>query len=385
LFVAFYVHTKTKNKKKILLSLFGAYFIFFILISFPSWVVFCLEFTRIKAVDYYTVAGYFMSPFTVFGLKQLTFESFMAKKMALLYTPLFFLTVIFLAFKINFKKSLILFKNIRFPQLFFNLGILFIGLGLGWIYYPENFQINFFNLLTVLNLILVVFSSWFFSVFVNDFCDLEIDKISNQQRPLIKKEISIEENYKFAGFFLFFSFLSSILISPVIFLLTVFYNLLTWVYSAYPFRLRRFIGVSSLIIAFSSLIFLIIGFLVFSGEQTLSVFPWNIYWFLFVAYFLITPLKDLKDVKGDGKNRITTLPVLIGKKNTRLVISVFLLSLYLSSVWLIKEQKLFLFSLIIGVTSFYTINNQKISEKILNYFVLGLVFIYSVFLISVVF
>jgi 4-hydroxybenzoate polyprenyltransferase len=220
---------------------------------------------------------------------------------------------------------------------------------------------------------------------VNDYYDLEIDKISNKNRPLIQKTISMKENWEYAWFFFFVSLLGASLLGPIFFLIILVYHLLTWVYSSYPFRLKRFIGVSNILIAFSSLIFLIIGFLIFSNLQTLDKFPWTVYWFLFLAYFLITPLKDLKDLEGDKKNKITTLPTLIGKKNTRLLISVFLLSLYLLSVYTLRKPELFLPALFLGGGSFYLINNSNISEKKLNYWVLGLVFLFGILLIKLIF
>jgi 4-hydroxybenzoate polyprenyltransferase len=385
IFLTGYIYLKTQNKTKTLLGILGSYLIFFLLSSFPSIVVYFLEIFKIKEVSYSTVAGYFMTPFTVFGLKGEILESFMARKLALIYLPLFFLTVSFFWCYLDFKKCLSLIKNIRFPQMIFNGGILFIGLGLGWFYYPENFQLNFFGLLVVVNLILVVFSSWFFSVFVNDYFDLKVDEISNKNRPLIQGSISIKENWDYAWFFFFISLLGALVVGPIFFLIIMVYHLLTWVYSSYPFRLKRFIGVSNILIAFSSLIFLILGFLVFSDFQTLEKFPWTIYWFLFVAYFLITPLKDLKDLEGDRKNAITTLPTLFGKKNTRLLVSVFLLSLYLSSVYILRKTELFLPAVFFGGVSFYLINSSKISEKNLNYGVLGLVFLYGVLLIKIIF
>jgi 4-hydroxybenzoate polyprenyltransferase len=384
-FITGYIYLKTKNKTKTALGLVGSYLIFFLLSSFPSLAVYFLEIFKIQEVSYSTVAGYFMSPFSVFGLRGEILESFMARKLALIYLPLIFLIVSGFWWSLDFKKHLSLFKNIRLPQIIFNGGILFIGLGLGWFYYPENFQLDFFSLLVILNLLIIVFTSWFFSVFVNDYYDLEIDKISNKNRPLIQKTISMKENWDYAWFFFFVSLLGASLVGPIFFLIILVYHLLTWVYSDYPFRLKRFIGVSNVLIAFSSLIFLIIGFLIFSNSQTLDKFPWTVYWFLFLAYFLITPLKDLKDLEGDKKNKSTTLPTLVGRKNTRLLVSIFLLSLYLSSVYILRKPELFLPALFFGGGSFYLINNNNISEKNLNYWVLGVVFLYWILLVKIIF
>jgi 4-hydroxybenzoate polyprenyltransferase len=386
--IGIYVYIKTKNLKKVLISIIGNYTLFFLLSSFPSLVVFLIELFKTGTflnVSNSTVAGYFLTPLTIFSLKTVAIESFLAKKITLIYLPFVLFTLFFLFFKTNKRETLCFLKNIRPAQIIFNLGILFIGMGLGYFYYPVFFKFDFFNFFAILNLILVVVSCWIFSVVVNDLNDLEIDKISNPQRPLINGKISFS-NYEVYGWvFFFLSLFGAALISPLIFLIVLSYHLLTFVYSCYPFRLKKFIGISNFLISLASLNFLLIGFLVFSEDQSLDKFLWSVYWFLFIAYFLITPLKDLKDFEGDKKNKITTLPVLIGKKNTRLLIAGLLFSLYLSSVFVLKEPKLFLPALIVGGTSFFVVESLKIKEKFLNYWVLGLVFVYGLWLVKVVF
>ena len=383
--ISLYVYLKTKNKKKTITGLVGGYFLFFCLSCFPSIVVYLIEIRRFWEISYSTVAGYFMTSLSAFGLENIAIESFLGKKLALIYLPLILSLIIGLSFWLKPKKTISLIKNLRYPQLFFNLGLLFIGLGLGFFYYQENFQINSFSILVVLNLILVVIATWFFSVFINDLSDLSVDKISNKNRPLIKKEFSSKEYLNYAQVFFWFSVFGASLISPVILLVIISYHLLTWIYSCQPFRLKRFLGISNVLIALASLNFLIIGFLVFSENQTLMNFPWRIYGFLFLAYLLIIPLKDLKDLEGDQRNGVYTLVVLIGRKNARLVMASCLFSLYLISVYILNQQKLFLMALVLGVVNFLIINNPKINERKLNSLVLGLVFVYSLWIIKTIF
>jgi len=163
------------------------------------------------------------------------------------------------------------------------------------------------------------------------------------------------------------------------------YHLLTWVYSCYPFRLKRFLGVAGCLISLTSLNFLVIGFLVFVENQTLTNFPWKLYWFLFVVYLLTTPLKDLRDLEGDKKNKIYTLPVLIGRKNTRLVVASCIFSFYLLSVYVLNKQELFLPAILFGGSNFMIINNLKIDEKKLNSLVLGLAFFYGCLVVKIIF
>ena len=125
--------------------------------------------------------------------------------------------------------------------------------------------------------------------------------------------------------------------------------------------------------------------MIFSENQTLTNFPWRVYWFLFLAYLLITPLKDLKDLEGDRKNQIYTLVVLIGKEKTRLLVASFLFSFYLVSVYILNKQELFLMALFFGTISFLIITNPSVNERKLNGWILGLVFIYGVWVVKTIF
>ncbi len=383
----YYFYKKNKILKTFFLAVF-LYSLFFIFNSLPTLITFILEFFRtgtILEVSRTTVVGYFMSPFSVFGIENNELALFLVKKMSLIYYVLLFISVNFLYFLINKKKYLSLIKNIRPVQVVYNWGLLFLGLSFGFLSFPENFQLNFFTVLSILVLVIVVFCSWVSSVLINDLSDLAIDKISNTERPLIKKEITAEEYKKINIILVLFLIIGAFLIKPLFVVFVVLYYFLTWFYSCKPFRFKRIFLLSNTLIAFSSLLFLLMGFIVFSGEKTLSIFPWKIYWFLFWAYFLITPLKDLKDFEGDKKNKSYTLPVLVGKKNTRLIIASFLFSFYLASVYILNKQELFLSALIFGVINFLIVNNNKISEKIINYWVLGSVFIYGLWIVKVVF
>ena len=163
------------------------------------------------------------------------------------------------------------------------------------------------------------------------------------------------------------------------------YYLLVYVYSCYPARLKRFVVISNILIAFSSLMFLFIGFLFISGGDFLLNFPWPVYWFLFAAYFFIIPLKDIKDIKGDKEDRVFSIPVLIKEKNTRILIASLVFSFYLASVFVLKCPRLFLPALSFGTISFFLIDNKKISKYYLNHWVLGLVFLYGIFVVKIIF
>lgn len=386
LFLSFYIYLKTKKVIYFFLSIILSYFIFFIFSSFPCWITFFLEIINGKNIEEVTnldVARVFLSPFDYFNVK-LKIELFLIYRLTLLYNLFCFVSFFaFLAF--NYKgKFISLIKNVRFPQVIFNFGLLFIGMGLGYYYFPRN-NFDFFYILIVVNLLVMVFSSWFFSVFINDITDQRVDRKSNPDRPLIKSIFSINEYKNFSKIFLFFSLTSALLVGFQAFSLIIVYHFLTWIYSHYPFRLKRYYPISAILSSFASLIFLIVGFLIFSENQTLGEFPWKVFFFLLVAFSLILPIKDFKDVKYDKKDGVYTLPVILGLKNTKFFLAIALFFLYLFSVILLREPRLFLAALIFGCINFWALISDKFDNRKIIWPVLFLVFLYAIFLVGIIF
>ena len=386
--LATYVFIKKKQKKWFFFSLILFYLIFYILGSFPSWVALVLELVQGKSLLAFSesdIVGRFLLPFSFFGFGEMTGGALFAWKMALLYGPLLVLTLVFFQFKKSQKEFWALLKNVRYPQMVFNSGLFLIGLGLGWLAFPEKLTNDLFSILALVNLWIAVFSAWFFSVLVNDEEDLAIDLITNPQRPLPLKIFSLEEYRRYRVVFFFFSLFAPLLINWKLAFLFLVYHGLTFLYSCPPFRWKRFLGVASLVSSLASLLFLLVGFLLFSPGQKLVFFPWSLISFLFLSYFLVIPLKDLKDILGDGKANVLTLPVLIGEKRARLVLAGLFFFNYLLSVYVFREEELFLPALILGGGTFWVVVNEKIKARFLPGWVIALALGYSIFLLKALF
>ena len=99
-----------------------------------------------------------------------------------------------------------------------------------------------------------VFAAWMFSVVTNDLADVETDNISNQNRPL-QKGIFDPKTYRDYGLvFLLLALLLAVSVSKTSFVLVALYLLVTWVYSQYPFRLKKFLFVSSAVSAIATIV-----------------------------------------------------------------------------------------------------------------------------------
>ncbi len=388
IFLGIYVYVKKKKVIWLFLGIFFSYILFFILGVFPSIITFFVE--MVRGVDLFTInkthiIKLFLTPARYLGIEKGTIKTALSFKLALVYNILLFCELAILQFFVNKKKFVALIRNIRYPQMSLNIGLLFVGIGLGCFYFPQNFSLSFFSILAVVNLLIAVFSAWYFSVFVNDLADIAIDEVTNTSRPLIAKTLTKDEFKTYGFVFLVITLLSGMVVSVKVFLLLVVYLLVTWIYSQYPLRLKQFVFISSALSSFALLLFLTIGYVAMSDGQTLNLFPWKIVVFLFIVYALLVPIKDLKDTEGDRRAGIATLPCLIGTENARIVLGAILFLSYFGSVVMLSERKLFVPEILFVIINYYIMTSKRHNVRALPWWVLGIVFIYAILLVLITF
>lgn len=237
-------------------------------------------------------------------------------------------------------KELLSFRTVHFI-LIVNTGIYF-NPGLRYFYFPDIIYI-------FISSILLVFL-WLSTVLINNVYDLEIDRISNPNRPLVKGEISPSLYIGFSSVFSILCLLLSLILGVIPFILSFLSILSSLAYSAPPLRLRRRIF-SSVFIGWGSCSAFYIGYFSRSKLGELSLPNDMIVTGLLILVCLsIGPLtKDLKDFEGDRQAGVRTLFTVFGlEKGLKIVASLLCLSLLLP---------LFLFNagidiMIIGISAF---------------------------------
>jgi 4-hydroxybenzoate polyprenyltransferase len=309
----------------------------------------------------------------------------MAYNLNLLLYPLSLLLLFLIIVLANDKKTIELLKNCRPPQMVYHAGLFFIGMGLGYLAYPGNFSINLASLSAAISILASVWLSWMASVVLNDIHDYEIDAISNPNRPLQKKIVSIDE-YRQYGIFLFIlAILGGLTVGFKFAGLLFIYQLLAYSYSAKPFRIKRFPLAATFLDATASIIILFLGFLLFSGDQNIIGLSWRIILLILIAFTLSLPLKDFKDIEGDKKYGVWTIPVLFGESNARLIVATGIFISFILSVLFLNEPRLFFWALLFGTLSFLSVATLKTKPRQLPWRVMELVFIYGLILVKIVF
>jgi geranylgeranylglycerol-phosphate geranylgeranyltransferase len=245
---------------------------------------------------------------------------------------------------------------------------------------------SLFDFLSFVSLFLAFFFAWLFVVWENDESDIEIDKVTNQDRPLTKNSlVSSQEwqilKYMFLVYALCFAFLCG-LYTFVFILLFIFVYHIYQVYSISPTRLKRFPILSSILIAVNSLLLVWMGFFMGTGTEDLSVFPARFTFGILAIFFLVENAKNIKDIEGDRKEGIKTLPVILGEKWGKFVVGLcLLLGALLVPVVFYLGFYTFLLSAVFGLILFWLANKKNYQEKYL--FIAYFVYCVAVFIVMI--
>ena len=139
---------------------------------------------------------------------------------------------------------------------------------------------------------------------INDFYDIDTDKINKPQRPLISNTYNLKTVYLISIFMLLVGILFSAFISLFTVFIAMISAILLFLYSKY-FKAMPVIG--NLVIAILSGLLFVYGALI-ADNISGGIFP-----ALFA--FLIT----FEDMEGDRDAGMTTLPILIGKQKAFII------------------------------------------------------------------
>jgi 4-hydroxybenzoate polyprenyltransferase len=113
------------------------------------------------------------------------------------------------------------------------------------------------------------------------------------------------------------------------FFLTFFLLALSFIYSAPPLRLRRFFLLSHANLALIATFTYLLGTSLVYANKAITLLDHKLFMVVFILFFIASHLKDSKDTTGDQVENIRTLPILIGKKESYLLLSsVITLSLF---------------------------------------------------------
>jgi len=195
-----------------------------------------------------------------------------------------------------------------------------------------------------------------FGQITNQLADpIELDKINNKERALVRGDIPRDSVRLIAVAFLIaaigFSLQVSILYTSLV-LITVLSGV---IYNYEPFRLKRRFILNNLILAFSrGYIPFVAAWCVFSPIETIThlyaigLFIWVLGW---------QTTKDIPDVKGDALYGIRTFPVVWGIHNTVKYM------LVMTFIFVMYHVAIGMFDIALGYTALVAISRKDITAK----------------------
>jgi len=372
-----YLYIRTKKAWKVALGVFLAYTIFFLYTALPA-LVGALSYLPSNPwlVSEIQIAQRFFAAKNIFAISYPPekVQGLFSIEMSLILLPLFviqFFTALFLMQKSKFFEFL---KRMRYLRLAFHIGAFAFGLFLAKIVFKTPFDLSLYGVLMLFSLVTAIVALWIYSMTINDQNDVAIDVISNQNRLIPKKIFTVEE-FKYINFLaLFFAALGTLIAGYPFFMLAFACVTLSILYSTPPFRLRNFPIVAPGIMAFGTLLIVMLGFALFATSGTLNEFPINFFVLILAVTTLVMNLKDIKDVAGDKPNGIMTIPTIFGLEKSKTIIAVLFFISYLLFPIILNAPQLYPTAIVFGLLTGVLIKSKKVRE--------GVIFaIYSLFLL----
>jgi len=213
------------------------------------------------------------------------------------------------------------FQLIRFKNL---LLLAFVQL-LFWIHFNDNFTTT----INIIQFILLTTTTIFLAAagnVINDFFDIEVDKINKPNKVLVGNVISKKKTLHLYYFLNFFGIISGISLAIIndktnYGLIFIIISILLYFYSK-SFKKIALLGnlIVSIFIAFSILLIQL-----FPSIHLISVESYvrnrNLIFiyatFAFFLNFIREIIKDIEDIDGDFSQNMQTLPILIGRKRVK--------------------------------------------------------------------
>lgn len=155
---------------------------------------------------------------------------------------------------------------------------------------------------------------------INDFYDLEIDRINRPKRPLPSGAVTRKEAFIFSTVFFLFGVTGSALINQITLIIALIFAVLLYLYSS---TFKRQVLIGNFIVSLATAFAFIFGGAVVQHMEN-AVFPAV---FSFLLHFGREIIKDMEDVKGDQRNGAQTLPIRYGLRSAQVLTTVFLIAL----------------------------------------------------------
>lgn len=263
------------------------------------------------------------------------------------------------------QRWLALLKNIRPYRSLHYCGLTLVGIILGYLMLgnpSSNLFLNPMDYIAIAGLCLATFFACQSMAVVNDIFDLQADRLSNPNRPLVREAIPLGE-YQSIGLIYFLLALNLALsLSHFALIILLVFVALYLLYSIPTLWLKRLFPFNMLVIGLNSLVAVLIGFSLFGRDKTFERFPNGFMLLIPLSYFLAANIITLKDVRADKETGVLTLPVLLGEKWGKRLIALLVFCAYLAVPLILGIPRLWIISILFGLVAGFWVLRKKWRE-----------------------
>jgi 4-hydroxybenzoate polyprenyltransferase len=353
---SFLVYKTSRNILRTIISFLVLYAIMFFFVSLPGIISIAsgtdvLNFLSQSIINSASLSNNLHSTFVYFSeirLLEIGFNFLMAK---ILFV--FCLSLLVVWFYLSKKSKLIaVLKNSRPERVLAYFSSILLGMLLAYFISPPQF-FSGVDYLSVFILFLSFYFSWAFAVCVNDIVDKDIDAVSNTDRPLIASELSENDMKQTAFIFLTASLVGGYLSGFYAFFSILVFTALYYIYSAPPTRFKLIPFFSTFIIGLCNLSAAVAGFFIISNSKILASFPTEAIFGIVIFFSLLPNIRDIKDIEGDTKEGVMTVPVLFGPVHGPKVVGIMAGAAYLIVPLFSGFYYLFILAIPAAVATYY--------------------------------
>lgn len=343
LLLLLYLFTKTKSAPKVLAGLFLAYCMLFV-------------FAALSPIALGLSNLLFGSPAQVgvslqsVGYEKGLYVSYISGLLTVLLSSLLIaLEAAILLAICSQQKFLLLLRAIRLVRSAHYMLLAIFGVLLG-VSATQSWRFGFYNFFSF-GYVVAVFFAHQFACLINDFFDRDL-------HVRVKSKQSEGDWHTIKLVSLAYLILALATAYPSGYESTVFLictAVLAFLYSAPPVRLKRFPIVASATLALLALLVVLGGFAVFAKDRVVELFPQQIAVAILLVYTLGTNYKDLKGIELDKKDKVYTIPVLLGEKKGKIIVGVMTVLSFLLVPFILGIPDLLLPSAVAGLLSVFVI------------------------------
>lgn len=374
-----YIYTYTQSVIRSLLGLISVYGILFVLLAMPSIVAWGYSevwlYYILLARDSLFLADALhpaLAPTSFQRYTEMNFNGIMSHLAYSLLVPI----VGIITYRLSPRRWLAVVGNSRPERVAHYFFLIVFGAALALFLgraYPV--ELSWFNVAHIAILFIAFYSAWMYSVGVNDIVDLESDRLTNANRPLVTGKLSVADVQSANRIFLLLAVVGGYLAGSYAFYFVLTFIALYYIYSVPPLHLKRFMFVNSFIISLCALTAVLAGFYLVSADDRVGAFPPSWLYLIVGVYFLLANVKDIKDGAGDRKVGVYTVVSVFGDvRGKQIVAGMVALGLALIPLATGKEE-LWFTAVPAALAGAYLIQKKPFVERHLFY-------AYFVFLIA---